>query len=74
MSKPSLLDEAIDKSILARTLDQDERGNLVMKQDLTRWERVRIFLNRWWVLALLILAASQLVQTVIAVLKYVKCQ
>lgn len=72
MSKPLSLSEAIDKSKDARTLIKDEKENLIMKKDLTRWERVRIFLNRWWVFALLILAASQVVQTVIAVLKYFK--
>lgn len=74
MSKGVSLSKAINESMDARTLNQDENGNLIMKQDLTRWERARIFLNRWWVFALLILAISQLVQAVIAVLKYLKCQ
>ena len=72
MRKQLSLSKAIDESMAARTLIEDEEGNLIVKKDLTRWERVRIFLNRWWVFALLILAASQVVQTVIAVLKYFK--
>lgn len=70
----SQLDEAIEKAKAGRCLILDEQGNLIMKQDLTRWERVRIFLNRWWVFALLILALSQVVQTVISVSKYFRCQ
>jgi hypothetical protein len=75
MNNPtSQLDEAIEKAKAGRRLILDEQGNLIMKQDLTRWERVRIFLNRWWVFALLILALSQVAQTVISVLKYFRCQ
>jgi len=73
MSKEVSLSEAIEKSKDERTLVADENENLIMKKDLTCWERIRIFLNRWWVFALLILAASQVVQTVISVLKYFKC-
>jgi hypothetical protein len=73
MSKPLSLSEAIDKSMDGRTLIEDEKENLIMKKNLTSWERVRIFLNRWWVFALLILAVSQVVQAVIAVLKYFSC-
>jgi hypothetical protein len=70
MSKPMSLSEAVDKSNDGRKLIEDEKGNLIKKVDTTRWERLRIFLNRWWVFALAILALSQVIQTVISVLKY----
>jgi hypothetical protein len=70
MMKSLSISEAIEKSNDARTLIEHEKGNLAMRGNLTHLERVRIFLNRWWVFALLALAVSQLVQTLIAVLKY----
>jgi len=72
MREPLSISKAIEETNKARTLIEDEKGNLTMKGNLTLWERVRIFLNRWWVFALLVLAISLLVQTVIAVLKYFK--
>jgi len=71
MRRPSL-SEAIDKSVEGRRLIQDETEKLIMKQYLTCCERTRIFLNRWWIFALLILAVSQVVQTVIAILEYLR--
>ena len=70
MGKLSPIEAAIEETNNERTLIEDEKENLIMKKDLTNWERVRIFLNRWWVFALLVLAVCQVVQTVLAVLEY----
>lgn len=72
MGKALSIEHAIEKTNNERILNEDENGNLIMKKDLTSWERVRIFLNRWWVFALLVLSVCQVVQTAIAVLEYFK--
>lgn len=66
------LSKVIDKSMDGRRLIEDETEKLIMKQYLICCERVRIFLNRWWIFALLILAVSHVVQTVIAILEYLR--
>ncbi|OGW43821.1 MAG: hypothetical protein A2Y66_06970 [Nitrospirae bacterium RBG_13_41_22] len=68
------LAEDIERNKDGRTLIQDEKGNLITKQDLTRWERFRIFLNQWWVFIGIIIAASQVAQAVISVLNYARCR
>ena len=70
MDNHSALSNAIKKNRDSRTLIEDENGDLIMKKDLTRWERVRIFLNRWWVFTLLVLAVCQVFQTIISLLNY----
>lgn len=70
--RKSLVQDAIEKGNRERTLVEDEKKTLIMQQDLTRWERFRIFLNRWWVFALVILALSQIIQTIFLALEYVK--
>jgi len=67
------LAEDIERNKDGRTLIADENGNLIMKKDLTRWERFRIFLNQWWVFIAMIIAASQVAQAVISVLNYFRC-
>jgi len=66
------LAEDIERIKDGRRLIPDEKENLKMKRDLTRWERFRIFLNQWWVFIAIIIAASQVVQAVISVLNYFK--
>jgi hypothetical protein len=66
------LSKDMERSRDSRTVIADEKGNLATKGDLTRWQRTRIFLNRWWVFALLVLAACQVVQTIVVVLKYLR--
>lgn len=70
MSKPVSLSDAIKKCQDGRTLIEDEKENLIINKDLSCCERFRIFLNRWWVFALLILAVCQVVQTIISLLTY----
>lgn len=72
MVKPLTIEDAIEKTNSERILYEDEKQNLIMKKDLTNWEMARIFLNRWWVFALLVLAVCQVAQTIIAVLEYFK--
>jgi len=66
--------EDIERAKEGRRLIQDEKGNLIMKKDLTRCERFRIFLNQWWVFIAMIIAASQVAQATISVLNYFKCK
>jgi hypothetical protein len=68
------LAEDIERNKADRTLIADEKGNLIMKKDLTRWERFRIFLNQWWVFIAMIIAASQVAQAIISVLNYLRCK
>ena len=68
------LAEDIERNKDGRTLIQDEKGNLITKKDLTRWETVRIFLNQWWVFIAMIIAVSQVAQAVISVLNYFRCR
>jgi hypothetical protein len=69
----TLIDD-IDRAKEGRTLIQDEKGSLIMKKDLTRCERFRIFLNQWWVFIAMIIAASQVAQAIISVLNYFRCR
>jgi hypothetical protein len=66
--------EDIERSKDGKTLIQDEKGNLIRKKDLTRWERFRIFLNQWWVFIAMIIAVSQIAQAAISVLNYFRCR
>jgi hypothetical protein len=68
------LAEDIERNKDDRTLIADEKGNLIMKKDLTRWETFRIFLNQWWVFIAMIIAVSQVAQAVISVLNYFRCR
>jgi len=68
------LAEDIQRNKEGRTLFSDEKGNLIMKKDLTQCERFRIFLNQWWVFIAMIIAASQVAQAIISVLTYLKCK
>lgn len=66
--------EDMERSKDGKTLIQDEKGNLIRKKDLTHWEKLRISLNQWWVFIAIIIAVSQVVQTVISVLNYLRCR
>ena len=68
------LGEAMEHAKDGKILIADEKGNLERKRDLTRWERLRISLNQWWVFIAIIIAASQVVQAVISILNYLRCR
>jgi hypothetical protein len=68
------LAEAIEQAKNGRILIADEKGNLILKEDLTRLERLRIFFNQWWVFIAIIIAVYQVFQTVISVLNYLRCR
>jgi len=67
------LAEDIQRNKDGRRLIANEKEHLIMKKDLTRCERFRIFLNQWWVFVAMIIAGSQVAQAVISVLNYFRC-
>ncbi len=68
------LAEDMERTKDGKTLIADEKGNLERKRDLTRWERLRIFLNQWWVFIAIIIAACQVAQALISILNYSRCR
>jgi hypothetical protein len=57
--------DEMEKMRKNRTLLQDEKGNIRRRQDYTNLERLRIWLNRWWVFVLGILAVVQIINMVV---------
>ena len=68
------LAEDMESARDGRTVIADEKGSLKRKAELTRWEKLRISLNQWWVFIAIIIAASQVTQAIISVLNYLKCR
>ena len=68
------LAEDIERSKDGKKLIADEKGNLHRKKDLTRSERGRITINKWWVIIGIIVAASQVTQAIFSFLNYCKCR
>ncbi len=64
------LADDLERAKKERTVIEDEKGNKRLKGELTRWERLRISLNQWWVFIAIIIAASQVAQAVISILTY----